>query len=182
MGSVGRVFVAVGLSDDHRHALAAYLADSIPALPGKPVPPENWHVTVRYLGETSDPTYDRFLNALDEVDKPAPFRLRFSGMGAFPKPTKGSVLWLGVSNGEDDLVGLAGAADRAAVEAGMAPEDRPYQPHLSLARVQPPQNLWPWLAEVPEPPIKIDVDRVGVYRSHLGGSTARYELLDLVNL
>lgn len=182
MGSVGRVFVAVGLSDDHRHALAAYLDEVLEPLPGKPVPPPNWHLTIRYLGDIVEVAYDRFLNALDEVEKPAPFRMSFSGLGAFPKPTKATVLWLGIGRGEEDLVALAQAAERAAVAVGLAAEDRPFQAHLTLARIQPPRNVWPWLADVPEPPIKIDVAEMGLYRSHLGGATPVYELLDTIDL
>lgn len=182
MGSVGRIFVAVGMADADRHGLAAYLVDVLEQLPGKPVPPPNWHVTLRYLGDMTDIAYDRFVHALDEVAKPAPFRLAFAGLGAFPKPTNGSVLWLGIGRGEAELVGLAEACEGAGLLVGLGPDDRPYLPHLTLARVQPPQNLWPWLAAVPEPPINVDVTEVGVYRSHLGGSSAEYELLDTLKL
>jgi len=182
VGSVGRVFVAVGLSDDNRHALAAYLDEVLEPLPGKPVPPSNWHLTIRYMGEMVDLAYDRFLNALDEAEKPAPFRMSFSGLGAFPKPTKATVLWLGIGRGEDGLVALGQVAETAAVEVGLPAEDRPFQPHLTLARIQPPRNVWPWLADGPEPPIKIDAAGIGLYRSHLGGSTPVYELLDTIDL
>lgn len=174
--------MAVGLADVHRHALAAYLVDVLDQLPGKPVPPPNWHVTVRYLGDMTDVAYDRFVHALDQVEKPAPFRMAFSGLGAFPKPTKGSVLWLGIGNGEAELVALADACQGTGLLVGLEPDDRPYQPHLTLARVQPPRNLWPWLAAVPEPPINIEVAEVGIYRTHLGGRTADYELLDVLSL
>lgn len=182
MGSVGRVFVAVGFSDDNRHALAAYLGEVLEPLPGRPVPPPNWHLTIRYMGDMADLAYDRFLNALDEVDKPAPFQVSLSGLGAFPKPTKATVLWLGIARGEDELMALGAAAEMAAVEVGLPGEDRPFQPHLTLTRIQPPRNVWPWLADVPEPPIRVEVARVGLYRSHLGGVTPAYELLDTIDL
>lgn len=182
MESVGRVFVAVGLSDDNRHALAAYLGEELEPLPGRPVSPSNWHVTIRYMGDMEELAYDRFLNALDELEKPVPFRMSFSGLGAFPKPTKATVLWLGIARGEDELVALGGAAEMAAVEVGLPAEDRPFQPHLTLTRIQPPRNVWRWLADVPEPPIKIEVTEVGLYRSHLGGPTPVYELLDTIDL
>lgn len=182
MESVGRVFVAVGLSDDNRHALAAYLGEELEALPGRPVSPSNWHLTIRYMGDMEELAYDRFLNALDELEKPVPFRMSFSGLGAFPKPTKATVLWLGIARGEDELVALGGAAEMAAVEVGLPAEDRPFQPHLTLTRIQPPRNVWRWLADVPEPPIKIEVTEVGFYRSHLGGPTPVYELLDTIDL
>ena len=52
MANVGRLFVAVPLSDDVRAALAAHVLDFAGdrPLPGKPVPPPIWHLTMRFLG------------------------------------------------------------------------------------------------------------------------------------
>ena len=182
MGALGRFFVAVGLSDDHRHALAAFLTDTVGDLPGKPISPANWHLTVRFLGDLTDTQYDRFVHELDGVDKPAPFRMTFAGLGAFPKATAASVLWLGINQGVGGMQELAAASETAAHLAGLPPEDRPFVPHLTLARVQPPRDVWPWLAQVPEPPVRVDVERLEVFRSHLGDAGAEYEMLDEIEL
>ena len=54
MANVGRLFLAVPLTDEVRAALAVHImhrTGDLP-LPGKPVPPPNWHVTMRFLGPT----------------------------------------------------------------------------------------------------------------------------------
>lgn len=179
---MSRLFVAIGFSDEARHALAAYYAAALPPLPGKVVPPQNWHITLRFLGEVGDAIIDRLVYALDVIDKPGPFPLKLSGLGAFPDARRATVLWAGIGAGERELVALAAVAEEAAVHAGLAPEDRPFRPHLSLARVQPPQDVWPWLEVVPEPPVKISVDSIGLFRSHLGGASAEYEQLESFRL
>ncbi len=179
---VGRLFVALGLSDDTRHALAAYLTDHLDPLPGSVVPPQNWHLTLRFLGDVAPDRYDRLLFELSEADLGEPFAMSYGGLGAFPKPGKATVLWLGVDRGEAAVTELAAAVERATVAAGFPPEDRPFRPHLTLARIRPPRDVWRWLEAEPVPPLGVAVGAVGVYQSHLGDGSARYELLDEIPL
>jgi len=180
--SVGRIFLAVGLPDATRHAIAAYLTAHIPPLPGAVVPPENWHLTLRFLGDVAPAAFDRLIFEVSEADLGAPFRLSFAGLGAFPKPARASVVWLGVDRGQEELMALASAVDHAVDLAGFGPDDRSFRPHLTLARLRPTRDVWPWLESEPLPPVAFAVGSVGIYRSHLGGGPARYELLDSVSL
>ncbi|HZJ48647.1 MAG TPA: 2'-5' RNA ligase family protein, partial [Acidimicrobiia bacterium] len=81
-----RLFLAVALSDDVRHGLAAFLVDETMRLPGRPTPPDNWHLTLRFLGATDAPARDRILEFLDDHLVVEPFTLGFGTLGAFPKP------------------------------------------------------------------------------------------------
>ncbi len=85
-----RLFLAVALDDDARHALAARLAAiADDGLPGKVVPPGNWHLTLRFLGPTSEVRRDLLLAALEVgLDQPS-FTARLAGLGAFPRPNGG---------------------------------------------------------------------------------------------
>lgn len=184
MEPVGRLFVAVPLTDEVRGALAAHImaAGTARALPGKPVPPPNWHVTMRFFGPTDEVSYERFLAALTEAEWGRPFSVSFGGLGAFPRPARATVLWLAIERGVDRLERLAALNEQAAQEAGFAPEERPFHAHLTLSRIRPHQDVRPLIERVSPFPMSLPVDRLVVFRSHLGRGGARYEELDSFEL
>jgi RNA 2',3'-cyclic 3'-phosphodiesterase len=99
-------------------------------------------------------------------------------LGAFPNPRRATVIWLGVTRGEDRLTELADLCEEAAQSAGFPPEDRPFHPHLTLSRVRPAEKVVDLLASEPPPPIRTTVDRVTLFRSHLGRGGAVYEPIE----
>jgi 2'-5' RNA ligase len=182
--AVGRLFIAVPLTDDVRAGLAAHLMDNASdrPLPGKPVPPANWHLTLRFLGKTDEVAYERVLAALSEADLGEPFSVGFGGLGAFPRPVRATVLWLAVEQGAERLRDLAAVAEGAARDAGFSPEERPFHPHMTLSRIRPHQDLRPLIEQVAPFPLMLPVDRLVIYRSHLGRGGARYEELESILL
>ncbi|MEN8234488.1 MAG: RNA 2',3'-cyclic phosphodiesterase [Actinomycetota bacterium] len=177
-----RLFLAAALSDDVRHGLAAFLTDETTRLPGRPAPPANWHVTLRFLGPTTASDRDRVLEFLDDHLVVEPFTLAFGGLGAFPKASRASVLWLGIERGAAKLTAVAEIAEAAAQSVGFEPEERPFHPHLTLARMRPPIDVRGLIETVPRFPLTMVVDRVTLYRSDLGRDGARYEIADEVLL
>ena len=179
-----RLFLAAALDDNARHAIVAHLDEQLDfhRLPGRPVPPENWHLTLRFLGSTTPQQRDRVLAYLDEHLAIAPFRISFTDLGAFPRVSRASVLWMGVAGAVEQLESTASICEAAAVAAGFEPEGRPFHAHLTLSRIRPPQDVRP-LVDVVEPVgVKLPVDAVTLYRSVLGGGPARYEIVDRVEL
>jgi 2'-5' RNA ligase len=177
-----RLFLAVALTDEVRHGLAAFLSERVIRLPGRPAPPGNWHLTLRFLGTTDALQRDRILEFLDEHLIVEPFTLGFTDLGAFSKPSRATVLWLGVSRGSEDVAAMAAVCEEAAVSAGFEREDRPFHPHLTLSRIRPPVNVDGIVEQVGAFPLKMEVDRLTLYRSHLGREGARYETVDEVLL
>ncbi len=177
---LARVFVAVPLSTEARLGLESRLAGH--AIPGRPVPPENWHLTLRFLGPVDEVTYERFLAAFDSMDLGPVLDLRLSALGAFPNPRRATVLWAGLGRGEGELASLADHAEEAAQDAGLAPEDRPFRAHLTLSRIRPQVDVSELLKAVGEVDIAWRCDTVVVYRSHLGKGGARYEALETFHL
>lgn len=173
-----RVFVAAGVDDDTRHGIAQLLTERAPHLPGKVVPPANWHVTLRFLGEIDDPTFDRLIAALATADLGSRFPVRWAGLGAFPRPAKATVLWVGLDRGEELLAGLAERVDDAIDAAGLPGEDRPFNPHLTLSRIRPPEDVSTLVATVPPLQVTMGVDRVAVYQSRLGAGAPTYRILE----
>ncbi len=177
---LARVFAAVPLSVEARLALEDRLAGHV--IPGRPVPPENWHLTLRFLGSVDEVTYERFVAALDSMDLGRVLDLRLSALGAFPNPRRATVLWAGLSGGEEELAALAELAEEAAQEAGLEPEERPFRAHLTLSRIRPQIDVSELLAAVGEVDIAWRCDTVVVFRSHLGQGGARYEALESLSL
>lgn len=101
----------------------------------RPVPPDQWHLTVAFLGELdADQTAAAIaaMTAAAAGTTTAP-RLQLAGGGRFENG-RAAAVWAGLRG---DLDGLHGVADRlrAALSGGQVPFDaRPYQPHLTLAR------------------------------------------------
>lgn len=179
---VGRLFLAVDPSEEARHRLAAALTAHPRPLPGRPVPPENWHLTLRFLGDTDEVRYERLLAGLDQADLSKPFRVGFDGIGAFPRPERATVLWIGIGEGADTLTSLAAQVEAVVEASGWEAEDRPFRPHLTLARIRPHQDVRAVLDQIEAPSAGWLVDAVLVYRSHLGRGGARYELLEQIDL
>lgn len=110
------------------------------------------HLTVRFVGNTDEPTAGAVREALRAV-RAVPFEVELGALGTFGG-RNASVLWLGVARGSDGLAGLAAGCETAVRAAGVAPEDRPFRPHLTLARagsrrealpaLPPPPALEPW--------------------------------------
>jgi 2'-5' RNA ligase len=175
----GRLFIAVPIEEDARWALADHLDDSAPGgrLPGRVVRPESWHLTLRFLGDTSVQDYDTLMPLLRAVDFGPAFTLVFSSLGAFPKPERARVLWVGTSAGADRLTELAALVEEQVAAAGFEPERRPFRSHLTVSRLRPDRDVRDLLAAVPAADIPTAVDEVVAYRSHLGPGGARYEAL-----
>ncbi len=156
------------------------LADRLGSLemPGKTVPSENWHITLRFLGWTDNVSFDRIVAALDEADLGPPFDMALGELGAFPRPRNATVVWLAVSKGLTRLEQLAAEAEEAAQSAGFVPEDRPFQAHLTLSRVRPAEDVSDLIETFPDAGLGWRCESVVVYRSHLGRGGARYEPLE----
>lgn len=183
VGTVGRLFLGVGLSIEARHALAAQLTSmNRDGLPGRIVPPVNWHLTLRFLGDVDFAPYDRLIHEMSSADLGGRFQVRFAGLGAFPRTRKATVLWAGINRGGESLAMLAEAVERAVWQAGLALEDRPFRAHLTLSRIRPPQDVSKLVEVSSALRVRDWVDSVTLFRSHLGSGGTRYEVLDKFEL
>lgn len=97
------------------------------------VHPLDYHITLQFLGEVDEPKLDELRAALKTVHA-VPFSLRLHGAGFFGPPKAPRVLWAAVAGQKDELVSLHGKVLQATQPLGFVPEDRPYAPHITLAR------------------------------------------------
>lgn len=151
-------------------------------IPGKVTPPQNWHITLRFLGTIDDPTYDRFLGSMDADHLGRSFRIGLGGLGAFPNLRRATVLWSDINRGAGELGELAGVAEESAQSAGLSPEDRPFRAHLSLSRIRPPENVTRLVESTPDLDLSWRCDSVVVYESVLERGHPHYEPLETFRL
>jgi 2'-5' RNA ligase len=144
---------------------------------------DNLHFTLHFLGAVKPETLPA-LEAAGQVAAAAvtAFELRIGGRGAFPRPERAKVVWLGVEHGEAPLCALAQAISDADVTLGFAREPRAFTPHLTLARLKEPAPVRELLHALKVPDLCFRVDALSLMRSHLGSERARYEQLVRVPL
>jgi len=134
-----RLFLAVVLSDSIRTALAEAIAELRTLAPfASPAGLEAIHLTLHFLGQVESGRVSEIADGLKQAIAPfAAFELLASGVGAFPTPARPRVLWAGVAGpGHAGLVAIHEATTSPLRSAGIALEDRPYAPHLTLGRVR----------------------------------------------
>jgi RNA 2',3'-cyclic 3'-phosphodiesterase len=169
-----RLFAAVDVPDDVREGLASAVEPLRERLPrGRWTPPGNWHVTLKFLGRTFPRLVDWVIQNVDLVARTTgPFESRVGGLGAFPSARRARVLWAGMDDAEERLAGLAKGLEEAMAKE-FAPEKRPFTPHLTVARFDPPVAIPEAVPDVES--ASFEIDRLLVYRSHLQRPAPRYE-------
>ena len=138
---MARAFVAVVPPEPVLDAVAA-TADELRSRLGvraraRWAPRDQWHLTLRFLGDDVD--LDGAAAHLRDA-RFTPFDVALGGVGAFSRPSRAAVLWIGVSQGCAALTALAGTVTSAT--AGIAPvDDEPFRPHLTVARFAKPADV-----------------------------------------
>ena len=179
-----RLFVALEIPEPVRREVARRMAGLRDRLPrAKWVDPENIHLTLLFLGETPEDRIPILSAKLrDAFAKHPPLSVRLSGGGTFPPKRPARVAWIGLEAPEE-LAEVQSDAVAAAVEAvGFEPEERPFRPHVTLARCEP---NWPrdavdkFVATFPGeigPPFT--VDRGVLMQSKLSPRGAKYSVVE----
>ena len=133
-----RLFVALEISSAVRENLAAFL-DSLRGISKEPrwVRPGNLHVTLKFLGEVEETKVGAIRNALKEMRCEQASTLNFRGLGFFPNEKHPRVFWARIE-ASANLKILAAEIDGAMDKLGIPREQRPFSPHLTLARFERP--------------------------------------------
>jgi len=180
----GHLFLAAGLSVQEQHVLSASLAeaDCGDHIPGKRQPPENWHITLSFVGECTESEAERIAFGVAENLNADPTRVWCTGLGSFPKPAKASVVYVGVDDPDNLLAYLAGVCDEAAVDAGFMSEHRPYVPHVTLSRIRPPRDLRQLLSGCGEFRVPIGITEITMYRTRSTKTGPTYDVVERMPL
>lgn len=175
-----RLFVAVSVPKHLLEALGEATKDLHRTLPGgRWSPPENQHVTLKFLGSCPANRLEDIAAAVGLVTAAhETASLRVAGLGTFPSRRRARVLWAGLEDQSGLLQSLADGLDDVLTPLGFEPEKREFTPHLTLARWRTPIPLHEPLPDLPPDVLEtFNVEAVELFRSHLSPTGARYEML-----
>lgn len=136
------------------------------------IDPENYHITLRYIGDIDRRTAGEAADALERFGAAEPFEVTIDHLGVFGG-NKPRALYAGVAPNEA-LNRLQGAHERALQRAGLPPDGRKFIPHVTLARLRdtPAQDLAAHIAQAGHfVALKFIVTRAVLYssRDSIGG-------------
>jgi 2'-5' RNA ligase len=139
------------------------------------VPQANWHVTLVFLGPTSQRLIG-WVNAqvAAVAGSSRPFPAALVGLGAFPSTRRAGVVWAGLDDPGGDCGALAvGLGEALSEEFEM--DRRPFRPHVTVARSDPPLKLPQDFAATQLSTDPFRVERMIVFRSTQARPAPRYE-------
>lgn len=146
----------------------------------KTVDPDNLHVTLKFLGQTDIELVPKVRALIERAASScASCELTMTGLGVFPHAQRPNVVWAGLQ-GADALASLAADLETGLEPQGFPRENRPFVPHLTLARVKarPPDSLRDLLSRHAKSLFgKAAIDQVEFIRSEPGPDGSRYTIL-----
>ena len=136
-----RAFVAVEIDDAIRAGLAD-IQDVLKKANGHVswIPPQNIHCTLAFLGDVFQPAVDSASDALSgTVRGIKPFEVKISGLGFFGSARSPRIIWAGITE-STPLMELQNKISAALLQAGLKPDLKPFNPHLTIGRVRSNRN------------------------------------------
>jgi 2'-5' RNA ligase len=170
-----RLFVAVDLPAGHA---AAFQQLGHPDLQARWLPPEQYHVTLRFLGDVDEDRSQKLRVELESIDLPS-FQMGGEGLDVFPSRRKPRVLVAHV-NEEPGLMTLQQQINDLVTGMGFDEQRNPFNPHVTIARLQKatPREVRTYLNQHPEFKIEaFSAERFRLYESELGADGAVHNVL-----
>jgi len=168
-----RLFFALWPDAHLRTILSERVPHVLQGLGGKPQRPDQWHVTLEFLGEVASDRQAALHRAAGRV-RAEPFTVSFDQLDHWRKP---QVYCLAASVVPAPLAVLMGDLRTALAEEGFTPEAREFRPHVTLARKVKMARQGRL-----EPPVAWPADRFALVRSVTDPAGSRYEPLHWWNL
>ena len=104
----------------------------------------NMHLTLKFIGNTTEESIDSINNAIHDLVKDTPFiNLSISGTGCFSKRDRANTLWVGIKGDLDKLEQLILNINNKLEPLGFPIERRKFLPHITIARINPNQKKKP---------------------------------------
>lgn len=170
-----RLFIAIPLPDSAKQTLEN-LKKPIESIRWQPS--HQFHITLKFLGETPEEHVQRLQAQLRAVNQSA-FNLTVQGLGTFSKKGKPTVIWAGVEKSAA-LEQLQHIVEAISIRVGFEKESRSFTPHITLGKAKKAvtqevelflSSCSGWGSE------EFFVDRFALYASHISSSGARHEVI-----
>lgn len=105
----------------------------------KLVEPQNIHMTIRFLGNITTATVEKIHEEMKKTQF-VPFDVKLHGTGAFPNPHHPRVVWIGITQGADQLKSVFMQLEPSLQSLAFSPDSKGFSPHLTIARVRSGRN------------------------------------------
>jgi RNA 2',3'-cyclic 3'-phosphodiesterase len=181
---VWRVFCAIDLPRDLRERLMVHIncvRDAVPDARASWSRVDNIHLTLKFLGNITIPQVEKLSEAASRSVKGlSPFKIVVEQTGVFPKHGQPRVLWIGVNDLSGKLGELQARLENEAGKEGFEKDDRPFHPHLTVARLRQPRHARMLGAEHRQlefEPAEIAVSELLVIRSELSSEGSKYTVV-----
>ena len=175
-----RLFCGLALAYETRRNLELMLQHLRPSASINWSPPENWHITTKFIGEQPEDQLPEIVRALGTVPPTGPLEISIAGLGWFPNPHQPRFLFAGVQ-GPAALADLARETDDRLAPVGVPRETKPYTPHLTLARMKPPSEIADLRRAIAALPLadfgRFVAAKHLLYQSKLGPTGSQYTVL-----
>jgi len=167
-----RLFIALPIPEETRQELAS-LCNGLPG--ARWVPPENFHLTLRFAGEVEGGLAQDIAHSLMRIDTSG-FEVDLNELTLFGSKKRPSTICMKARKSEP-LLHLQKKVESVCVREGLKPESRKFCPHITLARLRAtePHQVEHYIRHHPPTrPIRFDADRFVLYSSFLSASGPLY--------
>jgi 2'-5' RNA ligase len=179
-----RMFCAVEVPEQIRQLVLRHIADLKEAVPDAKASwsgDANLHLTLKFLGELPEISVANISAAASRaVAALASFSIRLEQRGVFPTHGQPRVLWIGINDFSGKLRELHARFEDESANAGFHRENRPFHPHLTVARLRQPQHARTLAAahqQLEFEPAEIAVSELLVIRSELSSEGSKYTVV-----
>ncbi|MGQ9801579.1 MAG: RNA 2',3'-cyclic phosphodiesterase [Candidatus Saccharicenans sp.] len=178
-----RIFIAIDLTTGIKTELARAVRLLKPVAAGiKWVEPENYHLTLKFLGEVSESQVEVIKAVLEDVvSRHCSFQLTVKSTGSFPPgQSRMRVIWVGLE-AEPELLALQSDLEDCLGQSGFEREERPFSPHLTIGRAREPQRQDRLKAELEKLGSKefgaMKVNEISLFESRLRPEGPEYKII-----
>jgi len=174
-----RLFTGIDLPEQVNSSLQQLLIQLRPTAHLKWTPDYNLHITLKFIGDWPEQRLEELKSVLCGIPQRAPVPVSVRGLTWMPNPHRPRLFWAAIN--APALAALNGDIEAALAPLGVAGEDRPYTPHLTLARVRMPvplQKTREAIAQLESVEFgAFDADRFWLYHSEPGAANSIYTRL-----
>lgn len=180
-----RIFSAIEISDAARAACVRHIETVRGSHPNVRIGwerPEKLHITMRFLGDTSETDLATLRAEMTGIAAQAErFKLGLSTSGVFPSSRNPRIFWIGIDDRADAVRPIYQRIENVSRDLGYKAETRDFTPHITIGRVRktgaPPALVDAHLSAQIEP-VEFEVSSIVIYESLLQRTGSIYSKVD----
>jgi 2'-5' RNA ligase len=139
---MGRYFIGVPIPSEAKKKLKVQSWSGLSRYKEeKLVSQNNWHYTLAFIGQLEADKLEALKSLLSVYAWGKPFKMSIRNFGAFPSLKEGKILWAGCDRGREEVTSLALTLRRQLDDMEIRYDDKPFVPHITLARMRSSKNL-----------------------------------------